>query len=194
MLPRHVGEDEERDDDDCDVGHVELLPVARGSSLVEDADAAADAQVEHDQDEHRRQARRRQGVELKDWKGIFSITGLYFDDNNLAFLCVRPRWQERTLKAQIFFSTDKARFNFLESRGVWRGKKYKLIRKAFSVFFSLLHLRDGGMFSPLLFSHSLGFFRCEKNSSFFAFMAAKAVAHFSAAPFFPVQKMPFQLV
>ena len=63
--PGHVRDDEEGDDDDGDVGHVELLAVAGGAALVEDLDAAADPHVQHDEDGHRRQARRRQRVDLR---------------------------------------------------------------------------------------------------------------------------------
>ena len=42
----------------------EYLSVARGAPLVEDADAPADAHVEHDEDGHGAEARRRQRVKL----------------------------------------------------------------------------------------------------------------------------------
>jgi len=64
-VPRHVGDDEEGDDGDGDVGHVELPPVPFGPPLVEDANPAANAQVEDDQRERGRQARCGERVQLK---------------------------------------------------------------------------------------------------------------------------------
>ncbi len=63
--PGQVGDDEEPDDGNGDVGHVDLLGVPVGPALVEEHDALADADVEDGQDGHGRDPRRRQGVQLE---------------------------------------------------------------------------------------------------------------------------------
>ncbi len=69
-IPGHVRYDEQGYDGDGDVRHVQLPPVPLRPPLVQDADAAADPQVQHDQHRGRGHAGRCERVELekKMWK------------------------------------------------------------------------------------------------------------------------------
>ena len=63
--PGQVGDDEQGDDGDGDVRHVDLPRVPVGPALVEQQDALADADVEDDEDGDGEDAGSEQGVDLK---------------------------------------------------------------------------------------------------------------------------------
>ena len=65
-VPRQVEHDEEGDDGDGDVRHVDLLGVAVGPPLVEEHDPLADPHVQYHQDRDRCKSRRDEWVKLEE--------------------------------------------------------------------------------------------------------------------------------